>query len=130
MPPRIYDERGDVGSALLLMLATIQVVLMVFHASLVFHGRQVATSAAQEALGTAQLLEGDIDAGKAAGDNVLAISGGLFVASNVNIVVDSPGMMTVTVTAEVDTKLFPYVNDVTVKVSGPRERLLAERERQ
>ena len=130
MSPRICDERGDVGSALLLMLATIQVVLMVFHASLVFHGRQVATSAAQEALGTAQLLEGDIDAGKAAGDNVLAISGGLFVNSDVDIVVNGPGMMTVTVTAEVDTKLFPYVNDVTVMVSGPRERLLAERERQ
>ena len=128
---RVREDRGDIGSALIVMLASIQVVLLVMHASLVYHGRQVATAAAQEALGTAQLFEGDTSAGEAAGANVLSISSGLFTSSNVSVTGGpSSGIVSVTVTARVDTKLFPVANRVSVTVSGPAERYLAEAERQ
>ncbi len=53
---RFREDRGEIASVLILLLVAIQVVLLVMHASLVFHGRQVANAAAQEALAEAQLF--------------------------------------------------------------------------
>lgn len=125
---RFREDRGEIASVLILLLVAIQVVLLVMHASLVFHGRQVVNAAAQEALAEAQLLEGNTAAGEAAGQKVLSLSSGLFSSSNVTV---SRGNETVsvTVTATVDTLIFPVVNNVSAEVSGPTERFLAEADR-
>ncbi len=59
---------------------------------------------------------------------MLSLSGGLFSSSNVAV---SRGTetVTVTVTATVDLPVFPVVNNVSVTVSGPAERYLAEADR-
>lgn len=124
----LREDRGEIASVLILLLVAIQVVLLVMHASLVFHGRQVANAAAQEALGAAQLFEGDVAAGQTAGQDVIALSGGLFTSSNV-AVSRGTDTVTVTVTATVDTLLFPVQNNVSVTVTGPAERYLAEADR-
>ncbi len=125
---RLREDRGEIASVLILLLVAIQVVLLILHASLVFHGRQVVNAAAQEALAEAQLLEGDVAAGQAAGQNVLGLSSGFFTSSNV-AVSRGTDTVTVTVTATVDTLLFPVANNVSVTVSGPAERYLAEADR-
>ncbi len=125
---RASTDEGEIASSVILLLVVVQVVLLVMHASLIFHGRQVANSAAQEALAAAQLFEGDAGAGQAAGRDVLNLSSGLFSSSNVSV---SRGRDTVTatVTATIDTMLFPVGNSITVTVSGPAERYLPEADR-
>lgn len=128
MSSRLADERGEITSVMILLLVAIQVVLLILHASLVYHGRQVANAAAQEALAAAQLFEGDVAAGEAAGRDVLDLSGGLFSSSSITV---NRGTETVTVsvTATVDTLVFPVQNNVSVTVTGPAERYLAEADR-
>jgi len=125
---KLSDERGELTSTVILLAVTVQMVLLVFHAGLVYHGRQVASAAAQEALAAAQLAEGDAGAGQAAGQNVLNLSAGLFSTSSVSV---SRGADTVTVTvnAEIDTTVFPVMNTVSITVSGPAERFVAEVDR-
>ncbi len=124
---RLHSDRAEIGSTLIMMVVFVQVVFLIIHASLVYHGRQVASSAAQEALYAAQLYEGDPGAGVAAGEEVLALSGTL---EDTNISV-SPGADTVTVnvTGTVKTTLLPFASDVNVTVEGPVEQYLSESKR-
>lgn len=124
---RVDDETGAVAPALLMFLAAISAMFLVVHALLIYNGRQVVDSAAQDALHAAQ-LEGASEAdGSAAAQSILALSPGL---ENIDVDVSiNTDDVTVTVQARVRTPFFNLVNTVTSTASGPREQFYEEAER-
>ena len=110
-----------------MFLAAIAAMFLVVHALLIYNGRQVVDSAAQDALHAAQLEGATESDGENAANAILALSPGLdVVAVDVSINRDD---VTVTVQARVNTPFFDLVNTVTSTASGPREQFVEESER-
>lgn len=113
------------------MLIVFPAVIIAFycavHAALVFHGRSVVAGAAQDGLRAAQLEDGTQGDGVAAANRTLNLSPGLISRS---VEVDQgTDVVTVRVSAQVNTVLIGILTDVRAEVTGPRERFYSEAER-
>lgn len=124
---RVGDETGEVTAALLMFLAVMSAMFLVVHALLIYNGRQVVDSAAQDALHAAQLEGATESDGQSAAQSILALSPGL---ENIDVdVAINEEDVTVTVQARVTTPFFNLVNTVTSTATGPREQFYEEAER-
>lgn len=128
-PPRALDGEGGSSTTelVLLMPVVLLLVMLIVQFGLWMHARQVALSAAQEALSVTQRLSGTSDAGEDRGEEFLVQAGGIREA---DVVV---GRDTTTATASV-TGLTPAVIpglslEISVVVEGPVERFVAEPDR-
>ncbi len=122
------DDRGEVPVFFVIFGTVFLLLYICIHGALVFHGQSVVSAAAQDALRAAQLEGGTEADGHQAANTTLAHFDGL---TNVTVTVSQgEDVVEVAVTATVETPTFDFVNQVTAKATGPRERFVSEEERQ
>lgn len=122
------DDRGDTPIFFVVFGAVVVLLYICIHGALVFHGQSVAAAAAQDALRAAQVEGGSEEAGREAAETTLAHFQGF---RDVTIdVSQGDDEVSVEVRATVETPTFDFVNEISSRVSGPRERFYTETERQ
>lgn len=126
--PRLGSERGEVATLLITFGVVMIAIFGCVHASLVFHGRAVASAAAQDGLRAIQAEGGSFSDGLEAAHATLDLSPGL----ENKVVTITPGddVNRVRVTATVRTPLGGFLTTVSADVEGPKERFYDESERE
>lgn len=120
-------DRGAVTASIIILPVVIFAILLGVHFSLILHGRNVATAAAQDGLHAAQLQGATAGNGHRAAQNTLNLFGGI---KNASIEVSQgPNTVTVTVRGEVRTPIDGLFNTFEVSRTGPVERFYFEAER-
>lgn len=127
--PTARRERGAVAAAIIILPVVMFAILLGIHFSLILHGRNVATAAAQDGLHAAQLQGATPGNGRQAAQNTLALFGGIKDAS----IEVTPSLdlrtVTVTVRGSVRTPLDGPFTSFEVSRTGPIERFYFESER-
>jgi Flp pilus assembly protein TadG len=119
---RRWDDRGEIAANTAVFTAVVLLVFFSVQFGMWFHGRQVASSAAQHAVDAARVEHGSAAAGEATGHEYLDQVGGLDTAT---VAVDrSADTVTATVTGDPPSILGFFHVGVTVTVTGPVERIV------
>lgn len=120
-------DRGAVTASIIILPVVMLAILLGVHFSLILHGRNVATAAAQDGLHAAQLEFATSGNGQQAAQNTLNLFGGI---TNASIEVSRDlDTVSVTVRGEVRTPLDGLFNTFEVTRTGPVERFYFESER-
>ena len=116
------DERGAVTAHVAVVPAVVALFFLVVQVGLWFHGRTVATAAAQHGLETARVAHGSAGAGEATVHEFVGQVGGVELRSV--SVQRSVTEVTVTVNGDAVTVLPFFDVPITVTVEGPVERIV------
>lgn len=125
---RLRCDRGEIASTLLVFLLIITAFMIAVHATFIYHGNNVLTAAAQEALATVQLEGGTQAAAVTAAADITSLFPAL-AAEEPAISTDDDGIVTVTISGSVDTPFFAIGTNLVATISGPEERFYEENQR-
>ena len=121
------EERGDVASSMILLLVVMFTFLAAVHVGLIFHARNVAQAAAQDALRAAALEGALAGNGVQAAERTLDLFDGITAAQ---VDVDkSDEEVIVRVTGQVETPLGGPFTHFEISLNGPTEQYWDEQER-
>lgn len=124
---RSYNERGSITASLVILPIVLLAIVVTIQLALVFHARNVATAAAQDALHAAQLEGATEGNGVEAAERTLDLFDGINSADISVTKTDTD--VTIRVNGSVKVPLDGLFNSFDVTVTGPVERFVRESER-
>lgn len=123
---RLRGDRGDVVVATMVLPLAFLAVFGAFHFAFIYHGRNVASAAAQDAVHAAAQFGADGSDGDDAGKQILA----LWPALDGSTIRTVKGGDVVTATIQVKVKApLPWLKEFEIVATGPTERFYVESER-
>lgn len=121
------DERGDIASSMILLIVVMFTFLAAVHVGLIFHARNVAQAAAQDALRAAALEGALAGNGVQAAERTLGLFDGI-TGAEINVDKSEEEVM-VRVAGQVETPLGGPFTRFEISVTGPTEQYWDEQER-